>query len=155
MKKIISFIREKGLDREEIRYVIVGGLTTLVNFGLFALMNKILGINDAAVASESVSIPLLIANTTSISSAILFAYITNKLFVFKRHSDSRSQLALEFVKFVGTRLLTMALEIGSVQLLVDEFKMNAILGKAASQVLVVTINYIVSKLIVFRGSKQS
>ena len=150
MKKIIASIREKGLDREEVRYVIAGGLTTLVNFVVFALMQSILGVGEAAAASESVSIPLLIANATSITTSIIFAYFTNKFFVFKRRCNTKAELTAEFIKFVGSRLITMAIEIGSVQLLVDRLGMNVILGKAASMILVIILNYFISKLIVFR-----
>ena len=141
IQRIISSVRKKGLDREGVRYVIVGGLTTLVNFGVFAVMHRVLKID------------VTVSNVTSISISILFAYAANKLVVFKRHCDTRVELVLEFIKFVGSRLFTMAIEVGAVWLFVDILVLNALVGKAASQVLVIILNYIISKLIVFRGMK--
>ena len=135
---IIDNIHRKGLDREGGRYIIVGGLTTLVNFGVFAVMHRILKID------------VTVSNVTSISVSILFAYAANKLVVFKRHCSSQVELAFEFIKFVGSRLFTMAIEIGAVWLFVDVLVLNALIGKAVSQVLVIILNYIISKLIVFR-----
>ena len=138
----MDFIRGKGLRHEGVRYVIVGGLTTLVNFGLFALMHEIMGIDDT------------ISNVSSISVSIIFAYIANKLIVFKHHCNSVKELAQEFFKFIGSRLFTMALEVGFVWVFVRVFEANAMLGKAASMVLVVILNYIISKLIVFRSTNR-
>ena len=142
VRKTVDFIRRKGLDREEVRYVFVGGLTTLVNFGVFAVMHRIMKID------------VTVSNVTSISVSILFAYIANKLVVFKRHCDTQAELVLEFIKFVGSRLFTMAIEIGAVWLFVEVLTLNALIGKAVSQVLVIILNYIISKLIVFRGKTQ-
>ena len=140
IKKIREFILGKGIGGESIRYLIVGGLTTLVNFSVFVLMHEVLGFDD--FVSNMVSIPL----------SILFAYVANKLFVFNWRCATRTELFLEFVKFVGSRLLTMALEVGAVRLSVSVLHINATLGKAVSQVLVVILNYIISKLLVFRRS---
>ena len=135
---ILEFVFGKGLGAESIRYIIVGGLSTLVNFGLFALIWGIIGVD------------VTISNVTSISVTIIFAYIANKLIVFRRRSNSKAALALEFSKFVGSRLFSMALEIGTVFLLHNNFLLDARLSKIASQVFVLMTNYIISKVIVFR-----
>ena len=137
IKKIIEYIRGKGPGGEAIRYLFAGGLTTLVNFCLFALF-RLLGIG------------LTISNITAIAISILFAYVINKLFVFRRRSDSIAALALELFKFVGARLFTMALEVGAVELFVTALGQNEFIGKAVAQVLVIIANYFISKLIVFR-----
>ena len=165
MRQIIDFARRKGLDREGIRYLIVGGLTTALNFCLFALICAIIGIDVTASAvtsitdpvlfagETSISTPILLANVASITASILFAYFMNKLVVFKRHCNTRTELALEAVKFFGSRLFTMAVEIGSVWLFIETLMLNVLLGKAASQVIVIILNYLISKLIVFRRKK--
>ena len=167
LRKLVDFVRRKGLDREGVRYVIVGGLTTLVNFGLFALICIIMGIDvsvgnmasipDSVLSSgeTTVSTTILFANLISISASIVFAYFANKLVVFRQRCSTRAELALEFAKFVGSRLFTMAIEIGAVWLFVDLLAMNALIGKAVSQVLVIILNYIISKLIVFRSGKRN
>ena len=166
MRKIIEYIRSKGLDREGVRYVIVGGLTTLINFSLFALICKIMridvtsggasSITDSIIFADeaSISTPILFANVISISASIIFAYFANKLVVFKRHCSSRTELALEFIKFIGSRLVTMAVEIGAVWLFIEALFLNVLVGKAVSQVIVIVLNYVISKLIVFRRVKK-
>ena len=144
LNKLIIRIKEyvigKGLGGEAFRYLIVGGLTTLIDFFLFALMHELMGINST------------ISNVTSISVAILFAYFANKLIVFKKRSESKAALFIEFIKFVGSRLFTMALAVGVVWLFESVLGLSATLGKAVSQVLVIITNYFISKIIVFRDT---
>jgi len=142
--RIIEYIRGKGIGAESIRYIVVGVLTTLINIGLLALMQKTLGIDST------------VSNVVSDSVAILFAYVTNKLFVFRWHSSSMGELALEFFKFVGSRLLTMAVDVGFYYLFHDVLGYNWLLIKVMAMVLVIILNYILSKAIVFRsGGKGS
>ena len=139
VRKLIERFVGGGLGGETVRYVIVGALTTLVNFGLFELMHVIIGID------------VTVSNVTSISVSILFAYVANKLVVFKRRSGSAPALAFEFFKFVGSRLFTMALEVGAVALFYGVLGFDARFGKIAAQAIVIVANYAISKVIVFRG----
>lgn len=142
IQKIIKYVFGKDLGGETIRYLIVGALTTFVNFGLFELLHNVAGLG------------VTFSNVTSIAVSIIFAYIANKLVVFRRRSDSLSDLAQEFCKFVGSRLFTMALEIGAVALFYNVLGADARIGKIASQILVIIANYFISKLIVFRNDKS-
>ena len=137
-QRIKKYILGKGLGEETLRYIVFGVLTTLVNFGLFVFMYELCGIDYN------------ISNITSISASILFAYITNKLIVFRWHCDSRKALLLEFIKFVGARLFTLALEFYGLRLFVEVLNWNATFGKVVLMVLVVILNYIFSKLFVFK-----
>ena len=142
MRRFIDTIWRKWQEREEIRYLFVGGATTLVNFALFTLMHEIMMID------------LTISNVTSIAISIIFAYVANKKIVFRRRSGSQQELAVEFAKFVGSRLFTMVVEVGTVWLFAEVLLWNALLGKAISQVIVIVLNYIISKLIVFRKTDE-
>jgi len=114
-------------------------MTTFVNYGLFELLYGLFGF-DANVS-----------NVASISASVVFAYVMNKRIVFRRRSGSRAALAAEFCKFVGSRLFTMALEVGAVFLFHSVLGHDARLGKVAALVIVVVANYLISKLIVFKG----
>jgi putative flippase GtrA len=138
VRKLFEYVFGKGLGGEAIRYVAVGAATTLVNYGLFELMWGVLGIGVTA------------SNVTSISVSVLFAYVANKLIVFRRRCPSVGALAIEFSKFIGSRLFTMALEVGAVLLFFNVLGFNVRLVKIAAQVLVIIMNYAISKLIVFR-----
>jgi len=139
--RIVKYVFGKELGSETIRYIFVGALTTLVNFGIFELLCNVIGIG------------VTISNVTAIFISIVFAYVANKLVVFRQHSDSVFSLVLEFFKFVGSRLFTMALEVGAVELFYKVLEQDARLGKIAAQILVIVVNYLISKFIVFRKKK--
>ena len=141
-RKIIKYIFRKEFSAETARYIFIGALTTLVNVGLFRLLWNIIGID------------VTVSNVTSISVSILFAYVANKLFVFRHRSNSRYELIVEFAKFVGSRLFTMAIEIGSLLVFFNILGYDAWFVKLAVQVIVIVINYIISKMIVFRSAKS-
>ena len=85
---------------------------------------------------------------------MIFAYIVNKLYVFRSRCPDMQTLAKEFLKFVSTRLLTMVAEVGGVLLLVDVLDMQAFAGKLLTQIIVVSGNYFISRLLVFTHSKD-
>ena len=143
MRKLINYVFGSGFGGETVRYIIIGGMTTLINIGLFELLWNIIGID------------VTVSNVTSVSVSVLFAYIANKLVVFRRRSDSRGQLIVEFIKFVGSRLSTIGLEIGSLFLFFNILGYNARLIKIAVQVVVILTNYAISKVIVFRASTKN
>lgn len=122
---------------EAFRYIIVGGCTTLVNLLVFTLMCEIFKID------------VTISNITSVFVAILFAYVTNKIFVFSSHCKNYRELILECLKFISARLITMVIEVGGVYLLVNVLGQNAFIGKLETQVIVLISNFFISKLLVF------
>ena len=145
-RKIIEYVFRKELSAETARYIIIGVLTTLINVGLFRLLLSIINIDT--------NIDVTVSNVTSISVSVLFAYIANKLFVFRHRSNSRYELIVEFAKFVGSRLFTMAIEIGSLLVFFNILGYDAWFVKLAVQVVVIAINYIISKMIVFRSTRS-
>jgi len=124
-----------------VRYVFFGGLTTLVNFVTFYLL------------TEPLKWDVNISNIISVALSILFAYFVNARFVF--HSPARGLRGRlpEFCKFVGARLFTMAVEVGGVFLMADLLSINAMISKLSTQIIVLILNYLISKLIVFIGGK--
>lgn len=121
---------------DKLRYVFFGGCTTGVNLALFYVLRRLgAGLNQA--------------NLTSIFAAILFAYVVNSRFVFEDQSHGAGQHLKTFLKFVGARLSTMAVEVGGVYLLVDKLSVADMAGKAVIQVLVLILNYLFSKFLVF------
>ena len=117
-------------------YLIVGGLTTLVSIVSYKLF---LAINH-----------YLIANILSWFIAVIFAYITNRLFVFKSKNHNKLN---EFVKFTGSRLITLLVETGLLYLLIDLINLDEFWSKVIGQIIVLVLNYILSKLIVFKTKK--
>ena len=143
-RKMVEYVFGRGgKGAEAIRYIIVGALTTFVNLALFALMTQV------------INIEVTISNLTSISISILFAYVANKLVVFRQRSGSFAALAFEFIAFIGSRLFTMALDVGIVYVFYYILERDALFGKAVAAVLVVIANYIISKVIVFRKPRKN
>ena len=142
MKNPVSFVRDlyKKLPRETVRYVIAGVLTTLVDYGLFMLLTA-LGIGDD------------VSNKISIAAAVLFAYFINKLYVFRNHADSLGALVFEFVKFMAGRAVTALPEVFGYPLLLRLFGGRENFAKGITIVVVFVLNYVISKLFVFRKKR--
>lgn len=128
---------------EAVRYIFIGGCTTLLDYLTYHLLLK--GVHCSVTISNLISTIL----------AILFAYAANKLYVFKSRTHSVSEFVCEFLRFIGARLFTMVIEIGGVYLLVNTLKQDELLGKAEVIVLVIILNYFLSKLIVFRKKRMT
>lgn len=153
MDKIKSlFVKYK----EIIMYLFFGVLTTAVSWLSYAVFEILFGliIPDAGLK-------IALANVLSWICAVLFAYITNKLWVFESKSWEKKLLIKEIVSFVGSRLLTAPLEWVGVPLLVAVgldatlFGIDGMIAKVVVSVAVVILNYVFSRLIVFRKSKRS
>lgn len=123
--------------RQAVRYLIAGGLTTLLNFAAFTFLYELLDIN------------VNISNIISIAAAVIFAYFINKIYVFHSKSPDLRSLFREFLKFTGGRLATMHIEVLGVFLLVSIIGIYALIGKLVAQIIVVIGNYFISRYIVF------
>ncbi len=125
--------------REVISYLFFGGLTTVVNYAAYLL---------TAPFFNTTTIPTAIAWVL----AVIFAYVTNRIFVF--HSQARGAKALlrEILSFFGARVLSGIVDVGIMWVFADHLGFNDKLMKLASNVFVVIFNYIASKLIIFRKS---
>lgn len=136
LRKTGDFLRSP--QGETLRYIFIGGCTTLVDYISYEIMVLLLGLN------------VNVSNLISTVLAILFAYVTNKFVVFVSRTTSVQELVTEFLKFIVSRLFTMVLELGGVYLLVSVLGQNKSLGKAEIIVLVIIVNYVLSKLFVFK-----
>ena len=123
---------------EAVRYVVIGGLTFIVSNGLFALMYNALHWNHT------------LSNVIAVVCAVIFAYLTNKKFVFRTRCENKRDLFREALTFFSARAVTFVLEIGGLELLVRAAGLSPNWSKLGLTVLVILINYIFSKLFVFR-----
>ena len=140
--------------KEIIMYLIMGGLTTLVSWGTYSLFAWIL-----PIANQDLLV--LTANALSWLLAMTFAYVTNKIWVFESKSWERHFLLKEFGLFVSARLLTGIFEVlavpGLVWLGCDQSILGVpgMLSKIIVSIIVVLLNYVFSKLIIFRKQSES
>ncbi len=128
---------KKFCNRETISYLIFGVLTTIVNQVTFEVC-KFMGVNY--VVSTIIAWVL----------AVAFAYITNKLFVFESKSWEMSLVLKEVSSFVACRLFSGACDLGFMVFTVEYIHINDSLAKLCSNVFVVIINYVFSKLFIFK-----
>ncbi len=137
-KKIIDFYNQ---NKSVLLYLIFGGLTTFISIFTFILFNEILNINE------------LIANVFSWIFAVLFAFFTNKNWVF--HSDAAGKRAFqEGVSFFAGRLSTLGIEEVIMLIFVTWLNFSGTVVKVAAQVVVLVLNYLISKFLVFRGKSE-
>ena len=129
---------KKIINTQTILYVIFGILTTIVNLISYYFFSNIISIN------------YLISNMISWIISVLFAYITNKFYVFNSKDTSKDIIIKEFIKFVNCRLTSGIIEMILLFLLVDMLAVNDIISKLVIGVIVVILNFIFSKLFVFK-----
>lgn len=138
---------KKIICSEAFMYLFIGGCTTLVNLVVFSVLTY-------GTSLGSSNLGITISNVISIVLSILFAYVTNKLFVFHSKTNSFKELLYEMGKFIGARIATLVIEVGGVWLAVSVIGQDKMIGKLETQVLVVIGNYFISKFLVFTGNKE-
>ena len=137
-------------QREIVAYLFWGVMTTLVSWGSYSLFILLLPESKYEVA---------FSNTLSWVTAVLFAFVTNKIRVFKSKSFTPSVVFKELWRFVASRLVTGVIELAGVPLLVGLgldrkiFGIDGLLAKVTVSVIVVILNYVLSKLFVFKNAE--
>ncbi len=124
--------------RSPILYVFFGGCTTLINWAAYYLLYSVAGVRN--VPSTVIAWIL----------AVAFAFITNKLWVFDSRAFDKKTLLREIWTFTAARLATGVLDVVVMYFAVDVFALNANVWKLLSNVVVIVLNYVFSKLIVFK-----
>lgn len=127
------------ITRETILYILFGGLTTIVSLVSYGLLT-------------AAGFGVAMANTFSTVLAVAFAFVTNKLYVFKSTSWAVLTVLRELFSFSAGRFATYLLETGLLVLLVDRLSLPNLICKCGTTVLVMVCNYIISKWVVFRAT---
>ncbi len=136
MDKILKLYKKY---KEIINYLFFGGLSTVVNFGSYYVCARIINIDE--VVSSGISWFL----------AVLFAYITNKLFVFESKANKKSEILKEITSFFACRIISGILcDVGTFALMVKVLNINDLISKVVTQIMVIIVNYLFSKLIIFK-----
>ncbi len=124
-------------------YVFFGVCTTGVNAATYLICSRWIHMNTLG------------STVTAWLTAVLFAYLTNRKYVFESKNTSFKAIAIEIISFMGCRLATGVIDVGIMYIFVDLLKYNDFMIKLLSNVLVTIINYIASRLIIFRTHKLS
>lgn len=127
--------------KEIITYVFFGFVTTVVNYVAFVLCGHVFHLD------------VVLANAIAWILAVIVAYITNKLWVFESKNHDIKTLLREFGEFVAGRLITLGLETVLLWVFVDLLGVNDLLMKIITSIIVMIVNYIFSKFIIFKKKK--
>lgn len=131
--------------KEIINYLIFGFLTTIISLISYYLLTL-------TILDPKIDYMLQIANFISWVVGVLFAYFSNRKYVFNSETKNRVK---EFITFTGSRITTLILDMLIMYIFVSVLKGNDKIFKLISQVLVIVLNYILSKFIVFKkGSNE-
>ena len=142
MKKLWDFAWGMYREYEEgINYLIFGFLAFVLNYVLYFLF------------SSAMQMHYMAATALSWVLTVVFAYWTNRTFVFKSKNKDAQSLGKEFLSFIGARVATEVLELALMFLMVDCVDLNEYLSKFACQVIVIVANYFLSKLWIFKEKK--
>lgn len=124
--------------KEGILYLFFGVLSTIVNLGTYFIATRAFGIN------------YLVSNVIAWFFAVIFAYVTNKFFVFEVKNVEIKFLIKEFLSFINCRIVSGVTEIVLIYLMVEILCINDFIVKIITNIVVVVLNFIFSKLIIFK-----
>lgn len=124
--------------KEKILYVFFGGVTTIVNIVTYSLLTRMVHINN------------MVSNVLAWIITVLVAYITNKLYVFCSKSLNLMVVLRELTSFLVCRLVTLVIDMVIMYIFINILKINDIITKVISNVVVIIANYIFSKLVIFK-----
>lgn len=139
MNNIIYLVRK---HREMILYLVFGVLTTVVSLASYFILTN-------TVLNPDIAWMLQMANVISWILSVLFAYITNRKYVF----DSHDSVKKEFPKFMISRVFSLLIDMFMMFLFVSVLHYNDKIIKLISQVVIIILNYVFSKVFVFKGEK--
>lgn len=122
-------------------YLLFGGLTTVVSLGTFWLMDRVVMANEH------------IANVTSWVLAVLFAFVTNRVWVFDAQTSGKTAFFKQMLGFYGGRLVTLGIEELLLLVFITWLRFDSMAVKIAAQIVVLIGNYIISKWFVFKKQK--
>ena len=135
LKKLADWYRK---HQEGMRYLIFGALTTIANIVSYAVLYYLFHISNG------------VSNVLAWIIGATFAYITNKLYVFNSKVNTKIELFKEIVYFYGCRLLTLVIDEGIMIFTVDKLGWNALLMKIIANIIVIILNFVFSKILIFK-----
>lgn len=128
--------------REVILYLVFGVATTVVNYIVYFLLR------------DSFSISYMWSNFFAWFFSVLFAFITNKRIVFRSQTFSLGAYFKEMGLFYWYRLLSLGIDMAMMYILIDWLHSNEFIAKTITQVIVIALNYVFSKLFIFKPTKK-
>ena len=136
----LKLLFDKFLNRETISYLIFGVITTGINIGIYRLCT-------------TVHIVYWLSTIIAWVIALIFAFVTNKIFVFESTNMQPVLVFKEAISFVAARLVSGLCDLGFMIFAVEIIHMDDFIAKIITNVFVVVINYLFSKLVIFKKNE--
>ena len=127
-------------NKEMLLYLFFGGLTFVVSIITYGFFNVSLGLNE------------LIANIISWIIAVTFAFFTNRIWVFNSPTNGAREFVAQLISFFGGRVVTLVIEEIIILVFITWLKFPSMIIKIIAQIIVIVLNYVISKLVVFKES---
>jgi putative flippase GtrA len=150
LKKFEAFYKSK---KEILLYLFFGGCTTLVGIIFYAIPVKLISLPDLMLFNARIDMTVQVSNVISWICAVTFAYITNRTWVFEDKAYGARGVAAECFAFFAGRFVTLIIENILLNLSTTALGMGEIIAKIVVSVVTIILNYIISKLFVFKGNK--
>ena len=128
--------------KDVIPYGVFGVLTTLVNIAVYW------------VVAHPIGLGVMPSTIIAWAGAVLFAYLTNRKWVFRSEAANTREIAGEIASFFACRLATGLVDWACMYIFVDICLMNDVVIKTGSNILVIILNYVASKFVIFRHNRQ-
>lgn len=167
-ESFIGKIIDRLFTKEIITYIFFGVLTTAVNLATFYLFKQLFisigwdGVFNTIIPEDSAILKVfsggsdyLDANAIAWVVGVIFAFVTNKLWVFESKDWRPSVAGKELIGFTGARLFSFFVETLMMFVMVSLLTWNEFIAKVIVGVVVVIINYVFSKLIIFRNKDKT
>ena len=138
-------MKNKLINYETVSYLVIGVLTTAVDYIIFALINE--GMKSAGIQHPD---PVLTATAAGWLGAVVFAFVTNKTIVFKSRDWNPGTVWREACGFFAARVISGLAVLALMWLLADLLHMNEYLAKILTSVFNVVFNYVASKVYIFK-----
>lgn len=124
--------------KQVLLYLFFGAVTTVISIGVFSLLNIALGVNEH------------IANLTSWVLAVLVAFLTNRTMVFETETNSAGAFLAQMITFYAGRVATLLVEELIIFVFITTLKFDSFTVKLVAQIIIIILNYVISKLFVFK-----
>ena len=142
-------------NKSMLLYLFFGGLTTLVSIVTFWLAELLIKTDfNISILGSVYSAKVVLTNAISWICAVLFAFFTNRIWVFSSPTDTWRGFFKQMTAFFGGRFATFLLETAILIVFVSALNFNELVIKIFAQLVVLVSNYVISKLIVFKKDKQ-
>ena len=138
-----SLINKLLSNKEVLLYLVFGVLTTTVNFIVYTFFTRVLLVDE------------LISNIFAWVFAVTFAYVTNKKYVFSSKSTTAKQLTKELTSFFLARLFSLGVDMSIMYIGIRVLFVFDMYVKLFSQVVIVILNYVLSKFIIFKKEDKN